>query len=101
MDHIYQPFQQRARQLEFHAHDALEGHDHPTSHVLREEFRRLTEDFEQQRHPRSIEARMQTIERQLMQAEHSGEHLMNTQHTIALRDNVERMRRDLKKMPHY
>ena len=101
IDPLYQPYYQRSRDLEFHVHDVLGGHQqHPTAHVLREEVRRLTEDFEQKRNPRDVENRIKIIQRQIRQAE-TSDRLLSPQHSRAMFDTFERMRRDIRNHPHY
>lgn len=101
MDRTYQQHQQRARRLEDQVKDMMDDHNHPQARLLHEEFRRLTEDFEQQKNPRSIEARMNTIERQLQQAEHSNDRFMNVNHVTGLQDHVRDWKQEVRKFPHY
>lgn len=100
MDDWYNDFTKKTKDLEYHVHDRIDNHEHPQARLVREEFRRLTEDFEQRRNPLSIEARMQTIQRQLMSAQHNGDHYMSVEDSTDLHHRLERMRQEVKHHPH-
>lgn len=101
MDKYWEDYRKKAKDLEYRVHDLIDDHNHPEARVVKEEFRRLTEDFEQKRNPRSIEARMQTIQRQLHQAQNSPNRYMDVRHAVDLHHNIEHMRVDMRKWPHY
>ncbi len=100
MDDWYNDYHKRAKDMEYHVHDQIDNHEHPQARLVREELRKLTEDFEQRRNPLSIEARMQTIQRQLMQSQHSNDHFMSVDDSVSLHHQLEHMRQEVKHHPH-
>lgn len=97
MNYQYNDFHNHARDLEFRVHDLIDNHAHPEAHALREEVRLLKEDFEQGRNPRSIESRMETIQRQLMQNQHSNQPYMDVSHSTDLHRHMQDMRMAIRK----
>lgn len=98
----YQPFYQKARELQFKFHDvADQNQSHPSVNLLRHEFRQLEADIESGKHPRTVENRIHTIQRQIDQAQRMNQRLMSYEHTDHFHDNLERMRMDLRRLPHY
>lgn len=98
----YQPFHQQVRDLQFKFHDvADQNQNHPSVNLLRNEFRQLEADIETGKHPRSVENRIHTIQRQIDMAQRMNERLMSPEHTDHFHDRLEGMRMNLRKLPHY
>lgn len=97
---MYKGYRQQAHNLEYRVKDLIDDKNHPQARVLREEVRRLTEDFEQQKLPRTIEQRIDTIQNQLKQ-EQSRQAYMSVGDSVALHENMKHMREGIRRFPHY
>ncbi len=97
MSYDYNDFHKQSRDLENKIHDAIDNHDNPNARVLREEFRMLSEDFEQNKNPRSIENRINTIQQQLMQSQHSTHNFMSVDHSMNFHHQMQGMRMNIRK----
>jgi len=101
MEQYYRPLYDQARNLQFRVHDVMDDPNHPMAQSLRTEVQKLTDDLNQQRNPRDIESRIRIIQNSLMQAQHSGANFMSVNDSSDLNHNFERMREDVRRMPHY
>lgn len=90
----------RVRNLQFRYQDLVDLPDHPTARSVRAELQRLEDEVQEQKNPRSLEGRIQTIQHFLEQAQ-NGEPIMDPRHSVALIDEFERMRRELRTWPEY
>lgn len=101
MDQLYANFRKQAHDLEYHAHDLIDNHAHPQARALKEEFRRLTEDFERRREPRTIENRINVIQQQLKQVQHTSDQYMSINDSVALHEHMRHMRDNIRRFPNY
>jgi hypothetical protein len=101
IDPTYQPFYNRARQLQNQLHDALGTTEHPTAFAMRQEMQHLVDDLEVRKNPRDIENRIKTLQRQMLEARNQGAHLMTYEHTDHFHDSYEQMRQDVRRMNSY
>jgi hypothetical protein len=101
MQQHYKPLHEQARNLEFRVRDLIDQPGHPTSVALRNETHKLTEEIEMDKNPRAIEERVKVIQRQIDQAEHHGEAIMNVEHLSDLHHHYEGMRSNIRRMPGY
>lgn len=98
---IYEPYWHEAMQLKAHTHDMIKDHNNPMAHVLHHETSQLVEDIEMNRKPRAIEDRIKQIQHQLVQARAQGDGVMNYTHNEGLHHSYNRMREQIRRMPHY
>ena len=101
MGQIYADFRKQAHDLEYHTHDLIDDHDHPQARTLREEFRRLTEDFEQRKEPRTIERRIDSIQQRLKQVQNAKDRYMSINDAVSLHEHMKRMRENIRRFPNY
>lgn len=101
MQQYYQPLYQQARDLQFRVHDVMEDPNHPMAQTLRIEVQKLSDELNEQKNPHDIENRIKIIQNSLTQAQHSGQNFINADNSMDLRHNYERMRLDVRRMPHY
>lgn len=101
-DPMFDPLHKQAIQLNYKVKDFIGGdYSHPSAHMLQHEVRQLQEDFEMRKHPRTIEARIKTIQNQLRQAQHLEKSYMNYHEYDYLHDTYEHMRMNLRKLKDY
>lgn len=101
MDPNYKPIYQKAQSLEHQVYDAIDDHNHPTVRVMRNEMRALMDDMESNKNPRSVENRVQVIQRQLNQLRAQGDQAMDYGHIDHFHRNFEDMRQDLRRFKNY
>ena len=101
MGSIYDDYYNQAFELQHHFHDIVDDHDHPQAVVLRHEITQLAEDMKSEKHPRDLEARLKTIDHQLLQARTHGEQVMTYQNLEDLQHRYHRLREQVRKMPNY
>lgn len=111
MDSSYVPIYKQAAALQHQFHDYSHHMAHsPTATVLRNEIHNLTNDLASNKHPRTIEHRLKTIENQLRMAQtfHPGllpgqseSPVINTHESTMLHKNFEMMRKNIRMNPHY
>lgn len=101
MDTIYEPYWHQAMELKHQAHDMINDHSHPIARSLHHETTQLVDDIEMRRTPRTIEERIQIIQRQLIEARAQGDVVLNVNHSQHLHHRYEKMREDVRRMPHY
>lgn len=94
MDQMYNQYQQRAHKLEQHVHDVVDNNS-PQGRLLHEQFRLLSEEFQEKKDSRHIENRMHTIDRQLDQALRSN--YISNSHAAELQHNVRDWRNEVRK----
>ena len=98
----YEPFHKRAVDLQYKFHDLVDNPFDPTAQVLQHEVHALTEDIAAQKHPRDIEHRIQTIQRQLIEAKALNQSPpLSYQDNEYLHHNYEQMRVDVRRLPNY
>ena len=101
MNSMYEEHWHVAMELKHRTHDLINDHNHPTARVLHHESTQLVDDIELQRQPRTIEERIQHIQRQLMQARNQGDEVMSVDHNTNLHHSFENLRKGIRRMPHY
>lgn len=101
MDPQYKPLYQRIDKLHYDMHDALDDHNHPMAHAMRNEVRSLMDDIETNKNPRDLEHKMKIIEHQLLQLRSNGQGVMSYDHSDHFRRNFEEMRMDVRKFHNY
>ena len=100
-DPMFQQFNQQADQMYHKFKDFVAGGPPNTFTSLEHEIREIVEDFEKNKHPRSIEARIKTVMTMLKQAEHMPHGEINYNEFDFLHDNYEHMIMALRKLPNY
>lgn len=100
-DPQYKPLYQQAVNLQYKFHDFTVGISHPEVNTLRNEINQLVEDIEVKKNPHTIEDRIKTIQRQLIQSEHTGSPIMHYEHKDFLHDNYEQMRNNVRGLNNY
>lgn len=111
MDSNYVPIYKQAAALQHQFHDYSHHMAHsPTTTVLRNEIHNLTNDLAMNKHPRTIEHRVRTIEQQLRLAQtlhpgsipgQSGSPILNMHQSTNMHKNFEQIRRQIRMNPHY
>lgn len=101
MQQYYQPLYQQARNLQYRVHDVMDNPNHPMAQVLRTEVQHLNDELQAEKNPRDIEDRIKVIQHTLMETQNSADHIMNVDHSAGLHHDYERMRFDVRRMPHY
>ncbi len=126
MDSRYVPIYKQAAALQHQFHDISHSAAHnPQAMVLRNEIHHLTNDIATNKNPRTIDHRLQTIQRQLRIAQtvHPGgfgggvpnhtfgapggyhsqpqQPLLNNHQSMALNKNFEMMRKSIRMNPHF
>lgn len=97
----YQAGRKHADQLMLQVHDVIDDKSDPLCHELVSETRRLVEEFEMNKKPRSIEATIKSIIHTLERIRHEGEHVMNFNHVDMFRKNYEHFEMELRKFSGY
>jgi YesN/AraC family two-component response regulator len=101
MDPNYKPLYQKAQSLEHQVYDAIDDHNHPNIRVIRTEMHALIDDMESNRHPRTVEDRIKTIQHQLIQIRAQGGQAMDYSNVDHFHRNFEDMRQDLRRFRNY
>lgn len=101
MDPNYKPLQQQADQLHGKFLDYRDDRNDQLSRWLENETKQVREDIEQGKAPRSVESRIQEIQKQLAQAKAQPTAAMSTDDAARLFDGYENMRVKLRGMPNY
>jgi hypothetical protein len=101
MQQPYQPIYKRVRDLEYRIQDILDKPTHPLAVKLRTEAKRLEDEFEMDKKPRSLEDRIKSIIHILEEMEHNGEHIMDIEHAQELHHAYEHMQMDMRRLPNY
>jgi len=96
MDPRYQNFHNQVRQLQFRFHDVLDKPDHPEAQTIRSALQHLEDDVQSGKNPNSIEERIKTAQRQLQQARHASDPIMDASNNVELYEDLEHMRRDIR-----
>lgn len=87
--------------MQFHYHDSLDKPNHPAARVIQKELRELQTDIERGKAPRSIEARLHTVQHQLEQAHRSGYDILSPNHHNDFEHRFNHLRDDIRHLPHY
>ncbi|HEX7963702.1 MAG TPA: hypothetical protein VF466_03860 [Candidatus Saccharimonadales bacterium] len=101
IDPTYQPFYDRARQLQYQLHDAIGGTANPQAFAMRQEMQHLVNDLEVKKNPRDIENRIATLQRQVLQARSQPDSFMSYEHIDHFHDNFDQMRQDVRRLSAY
>jgi hypothetical protein len=101
MDPNYRPIYQKVQNLEHQVYDAVDDHNNPMIHVVRNEMRSLMDDMETNKHPRSVEDRVKTIKHQLIQLRAQGDQAMDYGHIDHFHRTFETVRQDLRRFHNY
>jgi hypothetical protein len=101
MDDQYANLHKQAVDLQYKFHDFTAGINHPDVQLLQNEIRHLTDEIGARKNPHTIEDRIKTIQRQLIQSEHSGSPIMHYERKDYLNANYDHMRQSLRGFQHY
>jgi hypothetical protein len=111
MDSRYVPIYKQAAAMQHQFHDYSHHYaNNPQAVVLRNEIHNLTNDLAANKHPRTIEHRLQTIQNQIRMAQtyHPGmvqgsfnAPILNPHESTLLHKNFEIMRHSIRMNPHY
>jgi len=101
MDDQYKALHQQAMMLQNKFHDFTGDVNHPDVSLMRNEIMQLDNDIKSQKNIHTIEDRVKTIQRQILQSEHSGSPVMQYEHKDYLHDNYEQLRQSLHQFDHY
>jgi hypothetical protein len=101
MDQHYHPVYQQAVNLRNQYHDVVDNPNHPMAHILQREIHDLVEDMEKNKNPRTLENRVKTIQRQLLETRMQGDDILSSNHVDYFHHNYEQMRNNIRRFPHY
>lgn len=99
----YQPFHKQALDLQYRFHDIVDNPSSPQAQVLQHEIHQLAEDIESEKHPRAIEDRVKTIQRQLIEvrAQQPQSQFMSPEDNHFMHHSYEQMREGIRRLPNY
>jgi hypothetical protein len=103
LDNYHSQLERQLRDLRFDVHDRFDDRNHPTARLIHNELQKA-EDMAQGGHNlRSIEDKLKIVQRQMEQDQRLQPHerVMNTDHSEAFFHQMERMRQDMRRHPHY
>jgi hypothetical protein len=101
VDPRYHDLHDQVHQLEFHIHDAIGNHEHPSAQLLRNEMRHLQDDLETHKNPRDLENRIKVIQHTLLEARNTPNSYMNVDHADHFYRTYEDMRRNVREFNDY
>jgi hypothetical protein len=101
IDPIYEPVYKQARELQFHVHDAIDDHNHPTAHLLRQEMQHLMDDIEVRKNPHDLEDRIKTIQHTMLEARTQPHSFMSSEHADHFHRTYEQMRQNVRRFNDY
>ncbi|HSX31854.1 MAG TPA: hypothetical protein VLF43_01205 [Candidatus Saccharimonadales bacterium] len=101
LDAQYQPLYDQAKQLQFHVHDAIDDHNHPSAVALRNELKHLEDDLQGRKNPRDIENRIKTIQHSMLEARSNPNSFMNSEHADHFHRTYEQMRENVRRFNDY
>ena len=102
-DEYHSQLERQLRDLRFHVHDRFDNPNHPTARLIHNEIQKA-EDLAQSGHGlRSIEDKLKVVQRQLEQSQRMqpSERVMSVDHSEEFFHQMERMRNDMRRHPHY
>lgn len=101
MDQHYHELREHALDLRNQVHDRIDDHNHPMAHILVHETNQLVEDIESQKHPRALEDRIKTIQRELhgLRYEQPGHTLMSHGDLESFHHAYEHQRDMIRRLP--
>ena len=103
IDPYHSQLERQLRDIRFQVHDSFDNPNDPMARVIHNELQKA-EDMAQNGHNlRSIEDKLKTVQRQLQQSQHAqpDQRMMNSEHSEAFYHQMERMRMDMRRHPHY
>jgi len=100
-EHQYKHALEHARRLEFRIRDVLDDKSHHISQELLSESRRLVDELEVKKNPRSLEDRIKHIMRTLHHAKEYNQIVMDSVHIEELHKSFEHFMMELRKFDNY
>jgi len=102
-DAYYQNLERTLRETRMHVHDSFSNPGDPRARVIYNELEKAENMAQGQQHLRSIEDHLKSVQTLLRQAEHdpSDNRVMNIGHADAHYHNLEHLRMDIRRQPHY
>ncbi|HEX3568381.1 MAG TPA: hypothetical protein VHT70_01760 [Candidatus Saccharimonadales bacterium] len=101
MDASYQPLYKQVRNMEFRVHDALDRPQDGDAQSLVREVKRLEDEMEMAKSPRSLEDRIKSIQEMLWQVRSREGGYMSVDDADEFWHIFEDMRRMLRSLPNY
>ena len=101
MDPTYQPLYNQVLDMEFRVKDALDDPSHSGAQNLRNELKRLEDEFEMHKTPRALEERVVSIKRILEGPRSAHNSFMSVDDAVSFYDDFEDMRRAIRALPSY
>ena len=102
-DPYYQNLERTLRDMRFHVHDTFERASDPRAQIIARQLEQAENMAQSQHNLRGIEDRIKSAQNLLKQVEHAPEHdrVMNVSHAEAHFHNLEHLRMDIRRQPHY
>lgn len=101
MDAAYQPLYRQVLDMEFAVKDALDQPNDAAARSLVNELKRLEDEFEMHKSPRSLEDRAESVYRLLWQARSHEDSYMSVDDADAFCRQLEHLRDSLRRLPNY
>jgi hypothetical protein len=90
-----------ARQKRGSFRDVLDDKNHPTARLIEHNIQKLEDEAQSGHSLRALHDRMESIERDVHQAQYSSQPFMSIDHSLAMHKNFEHKRMDIRKHPHF
>jgi hypothetical protein len=101
IDPQYQPIYQQARTLQNQVHDAIDDHNHPAAHVLRQEMQHLVDDIEVRKNPHDLEDRIKIIQHTMLEARSNPHTFIDSSHADHFHHSYEHLRQNVRTFHDY
>lgn len=100
-DPKYQTLRQQAENIRYQLGNMLDDPNHPAAKSLAAAVRKLEEDFQSQKNPRSLEEQVKVIQREIQNIKAAGDKAMDYGDNDELDDTYRDMREDIKQLQGY
>src|SRR5690242_2922065 len=101
MNQQYENLHNYVRDLQFRFRDTVDRGDQPLAREIQGDLQRLEDEVQEGKNPHDLVEIVERIQQALLQAQHSSEQIMDPRHSVALHDEFERLRRDIRSWPGY
>jgi len=101
MNPNYKPLQQQADRLRHRVQDRIDDDSHALARQLTQASRNVMEDIESSKAPRSVESRIQQVQRVLEELKEKESSVMSARDADTLEEDYEELRREIRKLPNY
>ena len=100
-DSYHQDIEHWARTQRDHFHDIVDDKNHPTARMIYNNIQHLEDEAQNGKSLRDIHDKMETIEREILQAQHANEKFLSVNHSVDLFHTFQNKRYDVRKHPNF